>query len=38
MSYTATTDLLERYLKTVRSGLPLEQRDDIIKELSENLR
>ena len=31
-------ELLERYLKTVRSALPEAQRDDIINELSENLR
>ena len=31
-------ELLDRYLKTVRSGLPEAQRDDIINELSENLR
>jgi hypothetical protein len=31
-------ELLERYLKSVRSGLPEAHRDDIIKELSENIR
>lgn len=31
-------ELLDRYLKTVRSGLPEGQRDDIINELSENIR
>jgi hypothetical protein len=30
--------ILELYLKSVRSYLPEEQRDDIIKELSENIR
>jgi hypothetical protein len=31
-------DLLERYLQAVRTYLPKAQQDDIIKELSENLR
>ena len=31
-------DLLERYLQAVRTYLPKRQQDDIIKELSENLR
>jgi hypothetical protein len=31
-------ELLDQYLKTVRSYLPKEQKDDIINELSENLR
>jgi hypothetical protein len=31
-------DLLDRYLKSVASALPAAQRDDIIKELSENIR
>ena len=31
-------DVVARYLKTVRSGLAGPQRDDIIRELSENLR
>ncbi|HET8922103.1 MAG TPA: hypothetical protein VFN26_03800 [Candidatus Acidoferrum sp.] len=31
-------DLLERYLQSVRTYLPKAQQDDIIKELSENLR
>jgi hypothetical protein len=31
-------DLLERYLQSVRTHLPKSQQDDIIKELSENLR
>jgi hypothetical protein len=31
-------ELLERYLKSVASCLPTEQRDDIIRELSENIR
>src|SRR5580704_19474421 len=31
-------DLLGRYLKSVASALPAAQKDDIIKELSENIR
>ena len=31
-------DLLERYLQSVRYFLPRAQRDDILKELSENIR
>ncbi len=31
-------DLLDRYMKSVASALPAAQRDDIIKELSENIR
>lgn len=31
-------DLVERYLQSVRSYLPKSQRDDIVKELAENLR
>jgi hypothetical protein len=31
-------DLLDRYLRSVASALPAAQRDDIIKELSENIR
>ena len=31
-------DLLDRYLKSVASALPAAQRDDIIEELSENIR
>lgn len=31
-------DLLDKYLKAVRSYLPPAQRDDILKELSENIR
>ena len=31
-------DLLERYLQAVRTYLPQSQQDDIVKELSENLR
>jgi hypothetical protein len=31
-------ELVDRYLKSVRSALPEAQRDDIIKELSENIR
>jgi hypothetical protein len=31
-------DLLDRYLQAVRANLPKSQQDDIIKELSENLR
>lgn len=31
-------DLLERYLQAVRTYLPKSQQDDIVKELSENLR
>ena len=31
-------ELVDRYLKSVRSCLPAAQRDDIISELSENLR
>jgi len=30
-------ELIERYLKTVRTGLPPEQREDIVRELSENI-
>lgn len=30
-------DLLERYLQAVRTHLPVAQRDDIVKELNENL-
>lgn len=32
-----TTQILEKYLNSVRSALPEAQRDDIVKELSENL-
>ncbi len=31
-------ELIELYLKAVGSYLPVAQRDDIIKELSENIR
>jgi uncharacterized membrane protein len=31
-------EMLERYLRTVRSYLPKEQRDDIIRELSDHIR
>ena len=31
-------ELLEQYLKTVRANLPKSQQDDIIRELSENIR
>ena len=31
-------ELLDRYLQTIRSYLPAEQKDDIIHELSENIR
>jgi hypothetical protein len=31
-------ELLDRYLKSVRSCLPEAQREDIINELSENIR
>lgn len=31
-------ELLDRYLQTIRSYLPDEEKDDIIQELSENLR
>ena len=31
-------ELVDRYLKAIRSYLPYVQRDDIIRELSENLR
>jgi hypothetical protein len=34
---TMTAQILEKYLNSVRSGLPEAQRDDIVKELSENL-
>jgi hypothetical protein len=34
---TMTTQILEKYLNSVRSALPEAQRDDIVKELSENL-
>ena len=30
-------EMLDRYLKTLRSALPSEQKDDIIRELSENI-
>lgn len=32
-----TSPILEKYLNSVRSGLPESQRDDIVQELSENL-
>lgn len=31
-------ELLDRYLKSIRNYLPVDQRDDIIRELEENLR
>jgi hypothetical protein len=31
-------DLLDRYLRAVRTHLPASQQDDILKELKENLR
>jgi hypothetical protein len=34
---TMTTQILEKYLNSVRSALPESQRDDIVRELSENL-
>lgn len=30
-------ELIERYLKTVKSGLPADQKEDIVRELSENI-
>lgn len=30
-------ELIERYLKTLRSGLPDDQKEDIVRELSENI-
>jgi len=30
-------EMIERYLKTLKSGLPDEQKEDIVRELSENI-
>ena len=31
-------EVLEKYLRVVRANLPKDQRDDIVRELSDNLR